>query len=182
MKFFTGKGDTGTTGLIGSRRVSKADLRIDVIGSVDELTEFIGNAKWQIPDTPEREILESIQRDLYQLMAELAWQEGDSTVGKLSAERLAFLEEQIAALSEAIAFPKGFILPGASQSASALGLCRVVTRRAERRLVELNALQAFTNATLLAYVNRLSSFFYLLEVKYSIREQDAQLPYTKRNL
>lgn len=182
MKFFTGKGDTGTTGLIGSRRVSKADLRIDAIGSVDELTEFIGNAKCQIPDARERGFLEDIQRDLYQLMAELAWQEGDSAVGQLSAERLTFLEQQITALSETIAFPKGFILPGASQSASALGLCRVVTRRAERRLVELNTSQLFANVTLLAYVNRLSSFFYLLEVKYSICEQDAQLPYTKRNL
>jgi cob(I)alamin adenosyltransferase len=182
MKFFTGKGDAGTTGLIGSQRVSKAELRIDAIGSLDELTEFIGNAKWQITDKDEHELLEGVQRDLYQLMAELAWQEGDKTVGRLTPERLGYLEQQISYLGERLTFPQGFILPGAAKYASALGMCRVVTRRAERRLVELNLQQTFTNTTILSYINRLSSLFYLLEVKYSVSEQDANLPYTKRNL
>ena len=44
-KLYTGKGDNGTTGLIGEGRVSKADLRLEAIGSLDELNSFIGNAK-----------------------------------------------------------------------------------------------------------------------------------------
>lgn len=42
MKIYTKTGDTGKTSLLGGKRVSKADLRIDAYGTVDELNSFIG--------------------------------------------------------------------------------------------------------------------------------------------
>ena len=44
MKIYTKKGDTGTTALYGGLRLSKADLRIEAYGNVDELNSFIGLA------------------------------------------------------------------------------------------------------------------------------------------
>lgn len=42
MKIYTKTGDTGTTSLVGGTRISKADLRIDTYGTVDELNSYIG--------------------------------------------------------------------------------------------------------------------------------------------
>src|SRR5689334_22836631 len=42
MKIYTRKGDTGQTSLIGGTRVSKAHIRIDAYGTVDELNSYIG--------------------------------------------------------------------------------------------------------------------------------------------
>jgi cob(I)alamin adenosyltransferase len=35
-KFYTRKGDDGTTGILGEGRLSKSDLRMEVIGCLDE--------------------------------------------------------------------------------------------------------------------------------------------------
>ena len=45
MKIYTKTGDDGTTGLIGGTRVSKAHIRIDAYGTVDELNSCIGVVK-----------------------------------------------------------------------------------------------------------------------------------------
>ncbi len=44
MKLYTRTGDDGTTGLIGGSRLSKADLRVECYGTVDELNAAVGMA------------------------------------------------------------------------------------------------------------------------------------------
>ena len=44
-KLYTKTGDNGTTSLLGGKKVSKADLRIESYGNVDELNSFIGHLK-----------------------------------------------------------------------------------------------------------------------------------------
>lgn len=41
MRLYTGRGDDGTTDLLGAR-VGKDDPRVDVIGALDETTSAIG--------------------------------------------------------------------------------------------------------------------------------------------
>ena len=45
MSLATQTGDGGTTALIGGKRVSKGDMRVEAYGSVDELVSLIGRAR-----------------------------------------------------------------------------------------------------------------------------------------
>ena len=180
MKFYSGKGDDGSTGLIGDERISKADLRIEAIGTLDELNEFLGNAKVLLKEKNIKDFLESIQRDLYMIMSDLAdIHNSVSNKGKLDEARVAFLEEQINLFGSKADFPKGFILPGASKEAAALGICRSVTRRAERRIVDLTSETPLANPIILRYMNRLSSLFFVMEVSYSKNENSPKFNYAK---
>ena len=42
MKIYTKTGDSGTTSLIGGRRVAKCDKRIEAYGALDELNAHLG--------------------------------------------------------------------------------------------------------------------------------------------
>lgn len=44
MKLYTGTGDTGMTSLLNETKVSKADDRIELLGTIDELSS---NIVWQ---------------------------------------------------------------------------------------------------------------------------------------
>src|SRR4051794_35065185 len=72
MRFFTGKGDDGTTDLLGER-VGKNDPRVNLIGILDETTSFIGLGRAHAMSNRTKEWLEEFQRDLYRIMAELAF-------------------------------------------------------------------------------------------------------------
>ena len=72
MKIYTRTGDDGDTGLFGAGRVSKDHLRVDAYGQVDELNAAIGLAIALDPRTFCRELLETVQRDLFTIGAELA--------------------------------------------------------------------------------------------------------------
>lgn len=179
-KLYTGKGDDGTTGLIGGSRFSKADLRLEAIGSLDELSSFIGNAKCTLKDEFVHAMLETIQRDLYSLMAELANISGaEITKVVFDEQRVLYLERMLEDLGGKVEMPNGFILPGETQQAAAFGLCRSVTRRAERRVVDLNGQAELGNPQLLRYLNRLSSLFFLLEVKFSLQDGSKKFNYAK---
>jgi len=179
-QLFSGKGDDGSTGLLGEERVSKADLLIEVIGSLDEVNAFLGNAKSLLSDKPLQELLEEIQRDLYHLMAELAnTHEARLKVPVLDESRVSFLEQNLAEISQQTTMPAGFILPGETREAAAFGLCRVIARRAERRMVELNGQQPLKNPAILRYLNRLSSLLFLLEVVFSRKGKLKKFKYAR---
>ena len=57
-----------------------------------------------------------------------------------------------------------FLLPGGCQAASQAHVCRSVARRAERRIIAL-AQSAQVSATVVAFVNRLSDYFFVLSRK-----------------
>ena len=180
MKYFTGKGDDGSTGLIGKDRVSKSDLRLEAIGSLDELSEFIGQAKAAEKEKEIVQYLESIQRDLYSIMAELADIHHELKNNRqMDSNAVAFLEERIETIGKIINMPAGFILPGATPNAALFGICRVVARRAERRVVDLDQEVHLENRFIMPYLNRLSSLFYILEIRGSSKNDLHQIKYAK---
>ena len=98
MSFFTGRGDDGTTGLLGKGRVSKHDPRIETIGNLDEASAALGLARAAVREERSRAMLLEAQRDLYHLMAEVA--ASPKNAGKFHFEpgRVDWLEQQIAKL------------------------------------------------------------------------------------
>ena len=61
MKIYTKTGDTGTTSLIGGKRVQKFHERIEAYGTVDELISHVGLLRDQIANNNLKEKLLFIQ-------------------------------------------------------------------------------------------------------------------------
>ncbi len=163
--FYTRTGDDGTTGQLGEGRLPKYHPRLEAIGTLDEASAAFGLARAcaQAPQTSE--LIITVQRDLYALMAEVsAAPENAVRFRTIDAARVQWLEAQIDAVTAAAPVPAEFILPGDSFSGAALSLCRTIVRRAERRLAELIDKGELENKALLQYLNRLSSLCFALEL------------------
>ena len=176
MSFYTGKGDDGTTGLLGKGRVSKNDARIEAIGTLDESSAVLGVARAAVRDERCGPLLLQAQRDLYRLMAEVASSPENAGQFHFEAERVDWLEQQIEALGKTVEMPGEFIVPGDTPGGAALSVARAVVRRAERRLVELFDTDKTANPALQQYLNRLSSLLFVLEL---IENQAAGKPTTR---
>ncbi|MGH2559186.1 MAG: cob(I)yrinic acid a,c-diamide adenosyltransferase [Thermomicrobiales bacterium] len=162
MRLYTGKGDQGSTDLLGER-VGKDDPRIGLIGSLDEATSQIGLGRAVATSVRTKEWLTEVQRDLYRIMAELAFSvdiRPEQYV--LLAERVTRLEVLTDQLSAEVPLPPHFILPGDTLPGAALDVARTVVRRAEREAVSLAQAGVVTNPEVLRYLNRLSSLLFML--------------------
>lgn len=164
MKIYTCTGDDGTTGLFGGTRVSKADLRVETYGTIDEANAAIGYARIVVSDDELASVLERIQADLFVIGAEIA--SGENAGGKLgfnlvSDQDVQGLEQVIDAWDSRVPPLRTFILPGGSEGGGRLHLARTVARRAERRLVELGV-RTSVRPEVVKYVNRLSDLLFVL--------------------
>jgi cob(I)alamin adenosyltransferase len=161
VRFFTGLGDDGTTDLLGAR-VTKDDPRIDALGSLDEATSAIGLARSMAAEGRVREDLVAAQRDLYQIMAELAFtRELRPAAYEFAQDRVEWLGAETDALAATVDLPREFILPGESVPGAALDVARAVARRGERQVVALARAGHQVNPTILGYLNRLSSLLFI---------------------
>jgi cob(I)alamin adenosyltransferase len=153
MRIYTRGGDRGETSLIGGRRVRKNAPRVEACGTVDELNAAIGwaRSKGQPPDVDA--VLAGVQRDLFDLGADLATPSGG---GRIGPRHVARLEAAIDGFDARLPPLRNFILPGGARPAAALHLARTICRRAERRIVRLGDERA------IAYVNRLSDLLFVL--------------------
>ena len=164
MKIYTKTGDEGETGLFGGARVSKASLRVEAYGEVDELNSAVGWARVSVSHAELDALLNQIQNDLFEVGAELG-----STAERKEKGSMPLIEEsQVQTLERAIdKYEEGpppltsFVLPGGSESAARFHVARCVCRRAERSLVELGAHEA-VRGELFRYLNRLSDLMFVL--------------------
>jgi len=162
MSIATKHGDGGQTGLVGGARVSKADLRVEAYGSVDELNSTLGFARSICKNDDIRSWTESIQKTLFRLGAILATGPGTAkNPPTVSAEDV----EQITTLVYTIEATEGILsdwsLPGGHTEAAAFEIARTVCRRAERCVVRLIESGAPVDPQVLAYLNRLSDLLWL---------------------
>ncbi len=155
MSVYTRTGDKGKTSLYQGKRVSKASLRIEAIGTVDELNSLIGVALSQIKNL-KKELIQ-IQNDLFDIGANLA--NPSSKVFDLE-KRVKEFENKIDALTIKLPELNNFILPGGSLAGSQLHLVRTVARRAERRIIELSEKEKVDEGIII-YMNRLSDFLFM---------------------
>jgi cob(I)alamin adenosyltransferase len=168
-KIYTRTGDGGETALGSGERVSKADLRIESYGTVDETNSVIGLVRLQCKDVKLHrldEMLARIQNELFDLGADLCVPDRGQKMEweplrmlPAQAERL---EQEIDELNEALSPLRSFVLPGGTPAATYLHQARTVCRRAERLMVALKAQpHEHVNDAGLKYVNRLSDFLFV---------------------
>ena len=161
MRFYTGLGDDGTTDLLGAR-VDKDDPRIEALGVLDEATSAIGLGRSLATVERVREGLIAVQRDLYRIMAELAFTyELRPDAYRFSSGRTEWLEVETDALASTVSLPPEFVLAGESTPGAALDVARTAVRRAERQVVALDRGEGTVSTAVLGYLNRLSSLLFI---------------------
>lgn len=161
---YTRGGDAGTTSLIGGSRVKKCSSRIEAYGTIDELSSHIGLLASMVTCFPADDVncLEWIQSRLFDAGTHLAMpcsgdRESPCAITTVHVEKL---ERYIDILDISLPQLHAFILPGGCMAAAQCHVCRTVCRRAERHIISL-AEETPIAPVLLAFVNRLSDFFFI---------------------
>lgn len=152
----TGRGDDGTTTLLGSGRMPKHDPRIAVLGDVDEASSFLGLARAETGGDLGELLLET-QRLLYRIMGDVAMPKEANVVGEKDLE---IVENALEEWRDRAEIPKEFVVPGESRPGALLDVARSVVRRAERSLVAAGYAEEHPYAVRAA--NRLSDLLFIL--------------------
>ncbi len=168
-RIYTRTGDAGETALGTGERVSKAHLRIQAYGTVDETNATLGIVRLHTA-TPDMQKLDQmlarIQNELFDLGADLCVPDTGKDLGyeplRILPKQYERIEAEIDDLNGELSPLRSFVLPGGHPAAAHLHLARTVCRRAERLVVELAAHQGeHVSEGAVAYINRLSDFFFV---------------------
>lgn len=163
MTIATKKGDTGQTALVGGARVSKASLRVDAYGTIDELGAAIGLARSICRDTEIDELAKSIQRELFAVAGSIAnpraTEKPQPDVTREMVERLTTEVNRIESIEGILS---DWALPGDVAAAAAFDVARTVCRRAERLVVALIEHDELVADFVIPYINRLSDLLWLI--------------------
>lgn len=165
MRLYTRTGDEGKTSVIGGR-LAKDDIRVTSYGTTDEVNSFVGLAIAQLDD----ELFPDIKPELVKIQHELFDCGGDLAMLKVTEQRpykakqeiVDFLEERIDEYIKEAPELERFILPGGSEAAATIHVCRTVVRRAERHVATLQRETDVINPIVLKYLNRLSDYFFAI--------------------
>ena len=163
MKIYTKTGDKGTTSLIGGTRLSKAHVRIDAYGTVDELNSYIGMLRDQPVNDSRKDLLKEIQDRLFTIGSHLASEPDQKKriLPDLHDEDITLLEKEMDLIEANVPPLRAFILPGGHASVSFGHIARTVCRRAERAVIHLQQGEE-VEPTVIRYLNRLSDYLFML--------------------
>lgn len=167
-RLYTRTGDTGTTSLVGGERRPKTDPRIEAYGTVDELNSWLGYVASDIPEIIPglRDDLQWLQCALFDIGSHLACPAPAADSAPMlppgaDSDDIGRLESMIDALDATIPPFRCFVLPGGTPAAARAQIARTVCRRAERRVLTLNALEP-VHPDILTMLNRLSDYLFAL--------------------
>ena len=181
---YTRTGDAGMTSLVGGQRVPKTHVRLEAYGTVDELNSQLGLLLTYLTKDEDRDVILRVQNLLFSIGSMLATDtsEHDVRPGRyVTQEDVKDMEHAIDAAEEGLPGWRGFILPGGSRGAAVAHVCRTVCRRAERRIYAL-ASEAEVDPLLLAYINRLSDYLFVLARKINKCEDIEENIWRKREI
>src|ERR1700761_5611995 len=136
MSIATKRGDGGQTGLAGGIRVSKADLRVESYGSIDELNTVLGFARSICQNKEIAAWTEEIQRTLFRVGSALATPgESKKKAPEISAADVDHLTGLVHTIEATEGILADWSLPGGHTESAAYEIARTVCRRAERQVV-----------------------------------------------
>lgn len=170
IKVYTRRGDSGKTDLVGGVRISKADLRLEAYGTVDELSAHLGLLAAMMADAEDgtmtalREEIIHIQDNLFNVCTHLATDQSQTPLypsAHLPENATEELEKAIDTMKGQLPEAQGFVLPGGTVIAAQAHVCRTVCRRAERHITAL-AETTTVGSEITQYVNRLSDYLFIL--------------------
>ena len=166
-KVYTRGGDKGKTSLVGGQRVSKASIRLEAYGTIDELSSHLGLLATMLSDGDDKSMVLRIQNSLFNVCTNLATDQEQTPLypsAFLPEGEIARLEQEVDTIMALLPERQGFILPGGTQEAAQAHVCRTVCRRAERRIVELSETTK-VSPEVQQYVNHLSDYLFVLAKK-----------------
>lgn len=163
LKIYTKTGDKGQTSLYDQTRIDKNDIRVESYGTIDELNASLGFAKNFIDHAEIRQLIEQVQRELFNVAGELAMLDGSKFPDRIEEKNIQNLEAGIDHYLDQLGRDQAFqfVLPGSNVASGALHVARTICRRAERRIISLSK-EAEISPVLLKYVNRLADYIYTL--------------------
>ena len=159
---YTKTGDKGTTSLVGGSRVPKTHIRLEAYGTVDELNSHLGWLNTYLQDESDRDFILSIQHKLFAIGSHLATDQEKTQLKAASIitpENVENIEREIDKLDEQLPELCAFIIPGG---------------RAERRILALSE-TCTISPEVLAFVNRLSDYLFVLSRKINFDEQNNEI-------
>ena len=158
-RIYTRLGDSGETHLGDMSRVPKTHPRIEAYGEIDELNSHLGVAL-NAPHFPPDYMgwLQRIQNDLFDLGADLSVPGDDPKRLRATPEQVTWLEARCDEVNAELEPLRSFLLPGGTEAAAQLHVCRTVCRRAERRVLLVEG----ANPVVAQYLNRLSDLLFIL--------------------
>jgi len=169
-RVYTRGGDEGQTSLVGGQRLLKDAIRIETIGTIDELNAFTGLACQTARECSENfhelhilvDILDRIQHELFNLGSVLATKPEDVNPNQpcITSSDVSQLEKEIDEMNSVLPELHSFVLPGGARLNAELHICRAVCRRVERLCVAL-ARQEEIPPVSIQYLNRLSDAFFV---------------------
>ena len=162
MSISTQRGDGGQTGLAGGIRVSKADLRVEAYGTIDELISQLGFARAICRNQAIADLTKSIQRELFKVGSAIATpSESPKPQPVITDEMASRLTDEVHRIEAMEGLLKDWSLPGADEVSAAYDVARTVCRRAERLAVRLTNEGVQIQGNVLRYLNRLSDLLWL---------------------
>ncbi|MEI7577833.1 MAG: cob(I)yrinic acid a,c-diamide adenosyltransferase [Armatimonadota bacterium] len=180
MKIYTKAGDAGETGLLGGNRISKADLRMEVIGTLDELNASLGVCLLCPGPMLVLNTLSWLQSLLFDVGSEFACPpDGKFELISVNSADIERLEVEIDEMTAVLPELKNFILPGGSPLSAQLHIARAVCRRLERSLVAFSGQTKVRNEPL-QFVNRLSDWIFCSCRLANFESGVADIPWSKR--
>jgi len=161
MKIYTKTGDDGNTGLQGGFRIAKSHPRILAYGTVDEANAMIGVVLSNVLDDDVREVLNTIQNELFLLGSDLSNQNLNDLKNRISLNMVEKLEKIIDKFELELPPITNFILPGGNVAAAQIHQVRTIIRRAETLVVQLSDKDEI-NSNCIKYLNRLSDLMFVM--------------------
>ena len=182
MKIYTRTGDKGQTSVLGGKRVSKSDLRIEAYGNTDELNAYIGLLRDHKENTTRAGYLTEIQSQLFTIGSHLAVEPGKSFdyIPEINESFIESLEKAIDNMNDNLPEMKNFVLPGGHLLISWCHIARCVCRRVERSVIALSEKQKI-DEIIIRYLNRLSDYLFVLSRKIANDLNVKEVPWKPRD-
>lgn len=165
MQFYSGKGDKGKTSLINGKRIFKDEIVFELLGTLDELSAYLGLAVSFCENVEVSSDLKQIQLKLSSLMALIAGAKASNSEPVFDLkESIEWVEQKVHFYGESQSDSQGFVMPGKTTLGASLDVSRTVARRAERAAVRLSRESVEVENKILVFLNRLSSLLFFMRL------------------